>query len=129
MEQKARLDVMTVINHEERCIMLRATTLAAAASLVLVSVSTVLAQTDARPETPEPVACPSQQGLEQAIGSSGDIFPEDCTVINVSKLTSGGEELCLIDFGVDEGFLGRLRDVAMPSQWWVRCSDIEAALQ
>ncbi|WP_297110522.1 hypothetical protein [uncultured Devosia sp.] len=77
----------------------------------------------------DPVACPSQQDLEQFVSSNGDIQPEDCTVIDISKLTSEGQELCLIDFGVDEGFLGRLREVAMPSQWWVRCEDLELALE
>lgn len=75
-----------------------------------------------------PIACPSQQELEQVIGSDGQILPEGCTLIDVSRLRSDGEALCLIDFSLDQGFLGRLRDAAFPSQWWVRCADLEAAL-
>lgn len=98
--------------------------LASAFALGLLSPVSVAAQ-----DAADPVACPSQQDLEQLMSSNGDIRPEDCTVIDVSKLSSDGQELCLIDFGVDEGFLGRLREVAMPSQWWVRCDDLEAALE
>ncbi|MHA6297476.1 hypothetical protein [Devosia sp. CAU 1758] len=76
-----------------------------------------------------PVACPSQQELEQAISSEGSILSEECIEIDVSRLMSNSVELCLIDFGADEGFLGRLRDAAFPTQWWVECSDLEAALQ
>lgn len=99
-----------------------------AATLALCAVSPSVAQTAATIDD-DPIACPSQQELEQAVGSAGEIRPDECTTIEISKLSSDGMDLCLIDFGIDEGFLGRLRDVAMPSQWWVRCDDLENALQ
>lgn len=75
------------------------------------------------------VACPSQGELEQSLGSQGSITPEECTTLQVNSLSSDNGELCLIDFGLDQGFLGRLRDAAFPTQWWVACSDLEASLQ
>ena len=75
------------------------------------------------------VACPSQSELEQSINSAGSITPDDCTTLQLNALTSDGPALCLIDFGLDQGFIGRLRDAAFPTQWWVRCDALEAALQ
>ena len=74
-------------------------------------------------------ACPSQGELEQTINSDAAIVPDDCTTLEVNSLRSENGELCLIDFGIDEGFLGRLRDVAFPSQWWMKCEDLAAALR
>ena len=73
------------------------------------------------------VACPTQLGLEQSIGSQGTILPDDCTRLQVNALTSENEALCLIDFGLDEGLLGQLRDAAFPSQWWVECDKLAEA--
>ena len=86
------------------------------------------AQTAVAPDA-SPVACPSQQELEQTVNSAGAIRSEGCTVIDVSRLMSDGQELCLIDFGTDQGFIGRLQNAAFPTQGWVQCSDLEAALQ
>lgn len=74
------------------------------------------------------VACPDQNGLEQSINSAGSIMPEECTTLQLNSLTSDNGDLCLIDFSLDEGFIGQLRDAAFPSQWWVRCADLTAAL-
>ncbi len=73
------------------------------------------------------IACPSQLGLEQSIGSEGTILPDDCTRLQVNALTSDNEALCLIEFGLDEGLLGQLRDAAFPSQWWVECDKLAEA--
>lgn len=75
------------------------------------------------------VACPTQAELEQAIGSQGSIMPEECTTLQINSLSSENGELCLIDFGIDEGFLGRLRDAAFPTQWWVQCDDLAGTAQ
>lgn len=103
-----------------------ATTLICSAALS----APVLAQEQSPDMAPDAiVACPSQQELEQVIGSSGEVRSEECTTIDVSHLTGAGSELCLIDFGLDQGFLGRLRDAAFPTQWWVRCDQLAAALR
>lgn len=73
------------------------------------------------------VACPTQNALEQSIGSEGAIIADDCTRLQIDQLTSDSGELCLIDFGMDEGFLGELREVAFPTQWWVECDDLTGA--
>lgn len=70
------------------------------------------------------VACPSQLELEQSIESEGAILPDECTRLQVNALSSESGVLCLIDFGLDEGFLGQLRDAAFPSQWWVECDKL-----
>ena len=98
----------------------------AMALLLAASTSSVSAQTPAS----EPLtACPSQSGLEQAINSSGAIMPEECTTLQVTSLTSDNGELCLIDFGLDQGFIGRLRDAAFPTQWWVSCDVLAGQLE
>ena len=80
------------------------------------------------PDNPGIVACPDQPALEQSINSAGSIMPEECTTLQVNSLRSANGELCLIDFGLDQGFIGQLRDAAFPTQWWVRCDDLAAAI-
>lgn len=73
-------------------------------------------------------ACPTQGDLEQTLDSDGAIVPDACTTIEVNSLRSDNGELCLIDFGLDQGFIGRLRDAAFPTQWWVKCDALSAQL-
>lgn len=72
------------------------------------------------------VACPTQDELEQVVGSDGQIRPDGCTTLQVNALSTERGDICLIDFGLDEGFLGRIRDAAFPTQWWVKCEDLAA---
>ena len=74
------------------------------------------------------LACPSQSELEQSINSDGAITPDDCTTLQVNSLRSDSGDLCLIEFGQDEGLIGSLRDAAFPSQWWVSCDALAARL-
>ena len=97
------------------------------ALLLAAPASSAWAQTE--PASEPVVACPTQSELEQAISSSGSIIPEECTTLQVNSLTSDNGELCLIDFGLDEGFIGRLRDAAFPSQWWVRCDALASRFE
>ncbi|WP_417308433.1 hypothetical protein [Devosia sp.] len=73
-------------------------------------------------------ACPSQGELEQTLNSDGTIVPDACTTLEVNSLRSDNGELCLIDFSMDEGVIGTLRDAAFPSQWWVKCDELAARL-
>ena len=88
-----------------------------------------LAQSASTEDPNSMVACPSQSALEQSINSQGAISPDECTTLQVNTLTSDSDSLCLIDFGTDQGFLGRLRDAAFPTQWWVSCDQLAAAIQ
>lgn len=71
-------------------------------------------------------ACPSQQELEQVIGSDGKFTPEACRDLTVTKVKSGKAEICVLDFepGGDPGFVERLRSAAVPTQWWVSCQNL-----
>lgn len=70
------------------------------------------------------MACESQQSLEQSLQSDGGIMPDDYRPISVARLSTEGQELCLIDLSQsDGGIISSLRDVAAPDQWWVLCSD------
>ena len=70
-------------------------------------------------------ACPSQQGLEQVIGSNGQITPDDCRQVRISSLESDGERLCLVDLsGEDDGLVDQLREAATTERWWMRCEDL-----
>ena len=74
-------------------------------------------------------ACTSQQELEQTVQSSGDIVPDGCRTLSVESLTSDTEELCLLSFAAgEEDLLGQLQEVAAPSEWWLRCDALAAAL-
>lgn len=75
------------------------------------------------------VACPTQGELEQVIGSDGAITAEGCTTLQVNALSTEHGDLCLIDFGLDEGFLGRIRDAAFPTQWWIKCDELVAKVR
>lgn len=71
------------------------------------------------------LACGSQQSLEQALMSSGEIVPDDCRPVRLSRLTSEGRDLCLLDLSqTDDGLIGSLRDVATQEQWWLDCNDL-----
>lgn len=74
-------------------------------------------------------ACTSQQELEQTIQSDGSIVPDGCRSLSVSSLRSDGEELCLLDFDAgEEDLLGQLQEAALPSEWWVECDALAAAI-
>lgn len=74
-------------------------------------------------------ACTSQQELEQTVQSSGSIVPDGCRTLSVALLTSDTEELCLLSFAAgDEDLLGQLQEAAAPSEWWLRCDALAAAL-
>jgi len=101
----------------------------AAAFSIAAPASAALAQDASSSAANAMVACPSQSALEQSISSEGAISPDECTTLEVNTLTSDSGDLCLIDFGTDEGFLGRLRDAAFPTQWWVPCDQLAAAIR
>lgn len=74
--------------------------------------------------------CEDQQGLEQVIGSNGDIMPDGCRRLTISVLEDGGERLCLLDFSSrEEGFVDQLRDAAFSDRWWVRCDALGSAAE
>jgi len=74
-------------------------------------------------------ACTSQQELEQTVQSSGSIVPDGCRTLTVESLTSDTEELCLLNFAAgQEDLLGQLQEAATPSEWWLRCDTLAAAL-
>jgi hypothetical protein len=71
-------------------------------------------------------ACPSQQGVEQVVGSQGRFVPSDCRQLTITRVQSGTTELCVLNFepGGDPGFLDKLRSAAVPTQWWVSCDNL-----
>ncbi len=71
------------------------------------------------------LACETQQSLEQALTSDGDIMPDDCRTISVDRLSSDGRDLCLVDLSeADGGLISDLRDVAAPAKWWFGCDEL-----
>lgn len=74
-------------------------------------------------------ACGSQQELEQTMQSDGAIVPDGCRTVSVESLTSDGQELCLLNFDAgEEDILGQLQEAALPSEWWVECDALAAAI-
>ena len=71
-------------------------------------------------------ACPSQQKMEQVVGSQNRFNPEDCRKLTITRVQSGATELCVLDFAreADAGFLDQLKRAAVPQQWWVACDDL-----
>ena len=64
----------------------------------------------------------SQQSLEQIIASDGRLMPDDCRRLTVTAVRGDRGRLCVIDFSqAGGGVLDRLREAALPAQWWVRC--------
>jgi hypothetical protein len=84
--------------------------------------STASAQTDRSFQ-----ACPSQQTLQQVIGSENRFIPDDCPKLTITRIKTNGTEVCVLDFGRDgdPGFLDQLKRAAIPQQWWVSCSDLD----
>jgi hypothetical protein len=74
-------------------------------------------------------ACTSQQELEQTMQSDGSIVPDGCRTVSVNTLSSEGQELCLLNFDAgEEDILGQLQEAALPSEWWVECDALAAAI-
>lgn len=74
-------------------------------------------------------ACSSQQELEQTMQSDGAIVPDGCRTVSVGTLDSDGRELCLLNFAAgEEDLLGQLQEAALPSEWWVECDALAAAI-
>ena len=94
---------------------------AAAAALMCAGVGASLAQTDR--SFP---ACPSQDKMQQVLGSNGKYVPDDCRKLTVTRIRSGNTDFCLLDFETfgDPGFLDKLRSAAVPTQWWVACENL-----
>ncbi len=71
-------------------------------------------------------ACPSQQTLEQVVGSQGRFVPDDCRKLTITPVQSGANQLCVLDFARDSdpGFLEQLKRAAVPHQWWVSCENL-----
>lgn len=74
--------------------------------------------------TAEPplIVCPSQQELEQVLQSEGDLIPEGCRRLTISRVESAAGPLCMMDFQArDPGVLDQLTEAAAPTQWWLHC--------
>jgi len=71
-------------------------------------------------------ACPTQQQVEQAIGSKEQFVPDECRKLTVTRIQSGSTDVCVLDFekSGDRTFIDRLRSAAVPTQWWVACNEL-----
>lgn len=95
-------------------------------SLLAIATTPALSQT----ATNEHVlsACSSQQELEQVMQSNGAINPDGCWTLTVNALDADGNRLCLLQIAPnDQNVLGKLQDLASPSEWWVRCDALMAS--
>lgn len=72
------------------------------------------------------VVCPSQQDLEQVLGSDGKFRPDGCRRLTITPVRSQNRELCVLRFRAsgEQGLLDQLRDVAARSEWWTVCADL-----
>ena len=72
------------------------------------------------------IVCPTQQELEQVVGSQNRFTPDDCRRMTITRVRSGAAELCVLDFARngDAGLLDKLRQAAAPQQWWVACDEL-----
>jgi hypothetical protein len=91
--------------------------------LLVASAATVQAQ-----DVSAVPACPSQQELEQTLGSGGRFVPDGCRQLSITSVQTGKGDVCVLDFrsGKDPGILDRLADAAVPTQWWVACDNLKA---
>lgn len=71
------------------------------------------------------VACESQREIEQVLQSGGDLMPEGCQNLNVTRIESDAGELCVLEFeNPDPGIVGQVTEAVVPTQWWVACADL-----
>jgi hypothetical protein len=71
-------------------------------------------------------ACESQQEMEQIIQSQGELMPDGCRTITITRVDSPAGQLCVIDIAEDDpSVLGGIAEAAVPTDWWVACADIE----
>lgn len=69
--------------------------------------------------------CPSQQKLEQYLGSGGRYIPEGCRVFTVTAVQGSNGPVCVIDLNPGkQGVLGAIVDATMPTQWWAACGAV-----
>jgi hypothetical protein len=71
-------------------------------------------------------ACQSQEALSQVIKSKGEFVPDGCRTVTVSTIAAQPEDLCVLDFAAqqDRGVIDRLTEAALPTQWWIACSEL-----
>jgi hypothetical protein len=70
-------------------------------------------------------ACQAQQEIEQVIQSNGQIKPDGCRNLKISRIQVPAGELCLLDFEKrDPGIVGTITQAAAPTQWWIACADM-----
>jgi hypothetical protein len=71
------------------------------------------------------VACETQTEIEQVLQSGGDLMPDGCRNLTVTRVDADAAELCVLDFqDPDPGIVGQLTEAAVPSQWWVACDEL-----
>lgn len=91
-------------------------------SIALALVSSTAVPTLAQEPFP---ACETQQDVEQVLQSDGQLSPEGCWKLKVTRVQTQVGELCVLDFEPrDTGVLDTLREAAVPTQWWIECADL-----
>jgi hypothetical protein len=71
--------------------------------------------------------CPSREKAEQIVQSSGNLMPEGCRKVTITRVDSPAGPLCVMDFGQDgQGIIGTIKDAAITTQWWTPCSSLHS---
>lgn len=68
--------------------------------------------------------CTSQQAVEQVVQSRGEIWPDGCRRVRVTRLATNAGEVCRVELGPEEGVAGALRDVVSTNEWWTPCANL-----
>ena len=103
--------------------------ISACGALMVAGLGLAQAQTVAPAQSPAAfAACPSQQELEQVLGSKGRFVPDSCRQLSITPVQSPQGTACVLNFdaGKDPGILDRLANATIPTQWWVACENLKA---
>lgn len=71
--------------------------------------------------------CPSRDKAEQIVQSQGNLVPDDCRMVTVTRVDSPAGPICQIDLGQNgQGVLSSLRDAVTTDHWWTACDNLHA---
>ncbi|MFC4167584.1 hypothetical protein [Teichococcus aestuarii] len=69
-------------------------------------------------------ACPSREKTEQILQSGGNLNPDGCRTVTVTRVDSPAGPVCVMNFGESQGIVGAITSAAVPTEWWTSCENL-----
>ncbi|MBN8903689.1 MAG: hypothetical protein BGO51_11095 [Rhodospirillales bacterium 69-11] len=71
--------------------------------------------------------CPTRDKAAQIVQSHGNLMPDGCRTVTVTRVDSPAGPICQVNMQQDtKGVLNALRDAVTTDQWWTACDNLSA---